>query len=224
MDSVATNTRSLENPKELLKSHFQLVGPFIYKYENGSWSYKVDIARSEYKKYRPTGAEIFFTSLEDCLKCALNLDEISASYQNYEILENVTISNCNYDELIISGGLFSGVKFESVHFQDCTFFGSRIEHCQFKNCTFTNCKFHFSHILHTHFKNCQFEDSFYEISPIKKCSFEESELDTKTQYFIAKYDDNKLIGQHGRSDLNEGPLKMDFNVGLSLEKELKDAA
>jgi uncharacterized protein YjbI with pentapeptide repeats len=224
MDSVGQEKRNLKNPKELLKTHFQLVAPFIYKYENGNWSYKADIARGEYKKYQSSGAEIFFTSLVDCLKCALNINDISTTYQSYEILENEAISNCNYHELIISGGLFSCVTFNSVHFENCTFYGSRIEHCQFKNCTFTDCKFHFSHILHTGFKQCKFEGSFYEISPIKKCLFIENDLDIKTKYFITKYDGNSLIGHQGRTDLHEGSLEMEFNMIPLSKKELKNVA
>ncbi len=224
MDSVDHKRPPLNNPKRILKTYFQLVAPFIYEYHEGAWKFKADIARGEYKKVGESGSEIFFGDLEEFLMNALDTDKISDSYQSYEVIENMKIADRNYDEIIISGGLFSGVTFKSVHFNGCTFFASRMENCRFIDCTFSECKFHFSHILHSQFHTCLFEGSFYEISPIKKCHYELCEIDTKTKYFIAKYDGNSMMGHQGRIDLSEDSMEMEIQMSSLLAKELKDVA
>lgn len=238
MESVTIELNQINDPssaKDLLIEHFQLVRAYIYEMVVGSWTYRVDLNKEEYKKSGDSGAEIFFTALEDCVHSALGDDlysrqpientmELDCNDEKYEVLENHKISDCNYEDLIISGGLFSYMVFENVLFKDCTFFASRIENSQFINCKFENCKIQFSHITHSLFSHCQFEGTFWEITPIKKCLFHLGHLDVKTKYFINKSSDNIIKDLHGRTGLStQLGIKDDSLVGFYLKEYLEAA-
>jgi uncharacterized protein YjbI with pentapeptide repeats len=75
----------------------------------------------------------------------------------FQIVENKSISDCNYKDIVVSGSRIESVIFENVIFENCTFWSSNLSNCLFINCIFINCKFQF-----TDFTNCNFESSSFE--------------------------------------------------------------
>jgi uncharacterized protein YjbI with pentapeptide repeats len=114
--------------------------------------------------------------------------------ENYEVIENEAVIGNNYNDLIISGSLFSLTLFKNVTFRACVFFGTRIENCQFINCEFIDCKFQFSNISYSDFHHATFKNCIWESTPVRKSLFANSDLDFKSSYFIKKYD-NKFLSE-----------------------------
>lgn len=106
--------------------------------------------------------------------------------ENYEVIENENLSDCNYDGLVVSGSLFSLTLFRNVTFDACVFFASKLENCEFRGCNFVNCEFQFSDISHCNFEGCTFDNCTWDNTPIKRCRFSSSFIDTKTAYFVGK--------------------------------------
>jgi uncharacterized protein YjbI with pentapeptide repeats len=127
----------------------------------------------------------------------------------YEVIENEDLKSCNFNELTISGSLFSLTTFKNVTFESCVFFGSRLENCNFVNCTFKGCEFQFTTLEHCNFVNTTFTSCKWDVSPLKKNCFEECLFDSKTLYYAEKTNNyNKLIACSGHMDMasvQEGP-------------------
>ncbi len=75
-------------------------------------------------------------------------------FQNIDMLQ---ASDCDYNSLSISGCKISDSIFENVTFTNCTFWASSISNTLFINCLFVNCKFQF-----TNFSDCNFEFVLFE--------------------------------------------------------------
>jgi uncharacterized protein YjbI with pentapeptide repeats len=120
------------------------------------------------------------------------IDTDSKHDGTYEVIENECITSRTFNDLVVSGSLFSLTTFNGVSFQSCTFFGTKIENCTFVNCTFNNCKFEFTNIEHTIFNRCEFENTLWELTPVNKSTLSFCKLDANTQYFI-KEEANTLV-------------------------------
>lgn len=118
--------------------------------------------------------------------------DTAVSSQNYEVIENETLSNCNLKDLTFSGSLFSLTLFKHVTFESCVFFATRLENCQFVGCKFVNCKFQFSNLLHSEFKATHFENCHWEVTPVYKSLFSHCFMDSKTTYFVSKDESNRM--------------------------------
>jgi len=117
-------------------------------------------------------------SVETSSKESNSINEVNASGL-YEIIENEELRSCFFNNLTISGSLFSLSTFTDVTFESCVFYASRFENCTFINCNFINCKFEFSELQHSRFNKCNWEESFFSFSPFKKCSLAFCNLDYK---------------------------------------------
>lgn len=111
---------------------------------------------------------------------------------NYEIIANQSIINCNQKDLIISGALLLQNTFKYVIFNNCTFFGSKIENCQFIGCQFKNCKFQFSSILSCNFISCKINHCQWETPFLQKNEFQCCSIDHISTYYISK-NENHLV-------------------------------
>lgn len=120
------------------------------------------------------------------------IDTESKHDGTYEVIENECITSRNFNNLVVSGSLFSLTTFTEVSFQSCTFFGTKIENCMFINCTFSNCKFEFTNIEHTKFNKCEFENTLWELTPVNKSTLSFCKFDANTNYFI-KEERNTII-------------------------------
>jgi uncharacterized protein YjbI with pentapeptide repeats len=132
----------------------------------------------------------------------------------YEIIENEDLNSCDFNELTISGSLFSLTTFKNVTFESCVFFGSRLENCNFVNCCFKDCSFQFTTLEHCNFVHTIFTNCMWDIAPLKKNSFEACELDAKTLFYATKDNNfNKLIACSSHKDMasvQEGPDYMEL--------------
>jgi hypothetical protein len=104
----------------------------------------------------------------------------------YEVIENEVLRSSHFNDLVISGSLFSLTTFIEVSFESCTFFASKIENCTFINCKFENCTFEFSSIEHTKFNRCSFENTLWDMTFLKKAAFSFCSLDANTNFFLGK--------------------------------------
>jgi uncharacterized protein YjbI with pentapeptide repeats len=110
-----------------------------------------------------------------------------ASYgAQYEIIENENVKSMTYNNLTLSGSLFSMSTFTDVTFDSCEFYGTKWENCQFIRCKFINCTFKFTHILHCNFQSSDFVSCNWHTSPLQKSQFNDCKLGTKTLYFARK--------------------------------------
>lgn len=127
----------------------------------------------------------------------------------YEIIENEDLSSCDFNELTISGSLFSLTTFKNVTFESCVFFGSRLENCNFVNCTFKDCEFQFTTLEHCNFVHTTFTNCKWDVAPLKKNYFEACLLDAKTSFYANKENNfNRLIACSSHTDMasvQEGP-------------------
>lgn len=120
--------------------------------------------------------------------------QTSTSHDSYEVIENEKLTDCNLSGLVISGALFSLTLFKNVTFRSCDFFASRIENCEFINCKFENCTFQFSGIEYCDFHSTIFENCTWDVSHIKRSLLSLCDLDPKTEFFVKKDKNNKLLG------------------------------
>jgi len=88
--------------------------------------------------------------------------------QTYEVIENEMLTNCNLNDLTISGSLFSLTTFRHVTFSSCVFFASKMENCTFIDCTFDRCIFQFSALAHCELTATRMVDCKWELTDIKK--------------------------------------------------------
>jgi len=106
-------------------------------------------------------------------------DDKGADLENdceFNIVENVTIQDRNFNGLTISGSLFSLTTFINVSFDSCIIFATRIENCTFINCKFINCNFEFSNCSYNKFEECIIDSSLMTYTPFKNNTFYKSEL------------------------------------------------
>ena len=105
---------------------------------------------------------------------------------SFEVVENETITDRNYEGYTVSGSLFSFAIFSNVTFKNCTFYANKIENCIFENCEFIDCKFEFTSFSHCHFVNCELEKTSFAMSPLKAGSFKSCLMELATESYLAK--------------------------------------
>ncbi len=108
------------------------------------------------------------------------------SLERYETLENVSIKNEVYENVVISGSYLNNVQFQNVTFRNCSFFGSKLNDSQFSGCKFINCKFQFLNIANCNFISSNFINCVWEGTSGKEVLFENSHLDSKTLFFLGR--------------------------------------
>lgn len=89
----------------------------------------------------------------------------------YEVIENEHFTGNHFNDLALSGSLFSLTTFTDVLFESCAFYASKMENCTFINVKFSNCTFEFTQMQHCNFNNCTFENCSFQITGISKSSF-----------------------------------------------------
>lgn len=129
--------------------------------------------------------------------------------ETYEIIENETVSNRNFNHLTIAGALFSLSTFDRSSFCSCVFYGSRIENSVFKNCVFENCTFEFTHFYAASFVSCTFINCKWKHSTIYKTKVKSSEIDHATSTTVHKQENNQMIDCYtANPDLTQTSLNL----------------
>ncbi len=108
----------------------------------------------------------------------------SLNHAEYEVIENETLKACKFEDLTVSGSLFSLTTFDHVTFENCVFYGSKIENCTFIGCNFVNCKFEFSSVSHCNFNNCDFNNTKWSYSTFKRNKLNYCVIDELAYQFI----------------------------------------
>lgn len=103
---------------------------------------------------------------------------------SFEVIENETITDCNYENVTVSGSLFSFAIFSNVTFKNCTFYANKIENCIFEDCEFIDCKFEFSSFNHTNFLNCEFERTSFAMGHLQGGSFKGCAMEQVLKDFL----------------------------------------
>lgn len=93
------------------------------------------------------------------------------------ILDQVNLSNCEFEKVELVGSHFRDCIFENCRFQNTLF-----RKCEFWSCTFQNCEILECEIAKTEFdehifKNCQFKKVDFGWSQFTDCEFLETKLD-----------------------------------------------
>lgn len=113
--------------------------------------------------------------------------------QAYEVIENEAISERNFEELTISGALFSLSTFDRASFSTCVFYACKLENTTFKNCNFENCTFEFTSFFCVQFISCTFTNCTWEFSSARKSFVKSSSIDRVTAANFAKDSSNHLL-------------------------------
>lgn len=111
----------------------------------------------------------------------------------YEVIENQSFTGNTFNDLALSGSLFSLTTFTDVLFESCAFYASKIENCTFINVKFENCIFEFTQMQHCNFNNCTFENCIFQVSSIAKSTFAYSTYEGMLKHLIEKGGSNKVI-------------------------------
>ena len=109
----------------------------------------------------------------------------------YEVIENENFTGNHFNNLALSGSLFSLTTFTDVLCESCAFYASKLENCTFINVKFENCTFEFTQMQHCNFNNCTFENCSFQISGINKCSFAYSTYEGIVDHLIKNGNHNK---------------------------------
>lgn len=146
------------------------------------------------------------------------------------VFDQVSISNCKFEE-----AQFLGSHFCHCIFKNCRFQNSLLRKCEFWGCTFQNCEILDCEISKTEFdepifKNCQFHKVGFGWSHFMDCEFLETKLDdinfkatiindlkTKNTTFLNLHFNKKFPMNFWKSN-----HRIDITNSLSFEKFLKD--
>nr|YP_010283223.1 hypothetical protein MKU01_pgp151 [Psammodictyon constrictum]ULD16342.1 hypothetical protein [Psammodictyon constrictum] len=146
------------------------------------------------------------------------------------VFDQVSISNCKFEE-----AQFLGSHFSHCIFKNCRFQNSLLRKCEFWGCTFQNCEILDCEISKTEFdehifKNCQFHKVGFGWSHFMDCEFLETKLDdinfeatiindlkTKNTTFLNLHFNKKFPVSFWKSN-----HRIDITNSLSFENFLKD--
>lgn len=103
--------------------------------------------------------------------------------EQYEVIEKEFIKDYEYNDLTISGSLFTETKMSQVTFKNCIFYGSQFRNSSFLGCKFENCEFRFSTIagcnfIAAEFQNCTWAQTRFKDSKLSSCFLDAMTLQT----------------------------------------------
>jgi len=108
----------------------------------------------------------------------------NAGNGQYEVIENESFTGNYFNNLALSGSLFSLTTFTDVLFESCAFYASKMENCTFINVKFENCTFEFTKMQYCNFNTCTFENCSFQISSIAQSDFAHCTYEGIVDYII----------------------------------------
>ena len=93
------------------------------------------------------------------------------------IFDQVSISNCKFEEAQFLGSHFRHCTFKNCKFEDVIFYKSEFWGCTFENCEIIHSEAVKADFQETIFKNCEFKQVDFGWSYFANCKFLETKLD-----------------------------------------------